>query len=52
MKYLLEKLEVPFEAVYNPEKGFLLMSYQEIQQKYVVLEVLEREKIYLRLLEF
>ena len=39
-----------YDPVY-PEKGFHLMSYPEIQKKYIVLEVLERETIYLRLLE-
>lgn len=39
-----------YDPVY-PEKGFRLMSYPEIKNKYIVLEVLERETIYLRLLE-
>jgi len=34
-----------------PENGFEILSYPEIQKKYIVLEVIERETIYLRLLK-
>ena len=34
-----------------PENGFEILSYPEIQKKYIVLEIIERETIYLRLLK-
>lgn len=39
-----------YDPVY-PENGFELLSYPEIVNKYIVLEVIERETVYLRLLQ-
>ena len=34
-----------------PENGFEILSYPEIVNKYIVVEVIQRETVYLRLLE-
>ena len=39
-----------YDPVY-PENGFEILSYPEIVKKYIVLEVIQRETIYLRLLQ-